>query len=233
MGIQNYSTTPEDNATLPGINFAIGSAPSTVHPSLQQMAADLATWYAAAEWLIQADTPTYVSATSFTVPTDKTSVYSAGRAIQAHGAGYTLTGTIQSSTYSTLTTVVVVWASGSLDSTVSAVAVGLLQGSQGVNQMVAQLGHSPAWINAPTTISANTSGSVGNTYYLAASGVALVLPSSAVNGDQIGFVVPLGVVSCSVNPSGSAIRGVSGTMTIDTTPAAAVLTYDGVTEGWI
>lgn len=132
MGIQNWSPIPANNATgAPNIDIAVGSAPSTVHPSLQQMMADVAAWYAGAEWLVQPDTPTYASATSFTVPGNRTGVYSVGRRVQATGttgSGYTVQGTISSSTAGpTTTTVVVAWDSGSIDSTVDEVAVGVLQ----------------------------------------------------------------------------------------------------------
>lgn len=130
MGLQNWSTTPADNATAaPNINMQTGSAPSTVHPSIRQLMADVATWYADPEWVAQADTPTYINATSFSVPTNRTSVYSVGRRVQAIGTGYTINGTITSSAYTSLTTVVVQWDSGALDNTVSNVAVGLLQNS--------------------------------------------------------------------------------------------------------
>lgn len=127
MGIQNWSTTAASNATQPNINWAEGMPPSDVNNSARAMMADLATWYAGPEWLVQSDAPTYVSATSFSVPSNRTAVFSTGRRVQATGTGYTITGAISSSTYTTLTTVNVVWDSGSLDNTVTQVAVGILQ----------------------------------------------------------------------------------------------------------
>lgn len=128
MGLQNWSTTPANNANAaPNVNMATGSAPSTVHPSVRQMMADVANWYAAPEWVLQADTPTYTGATTFTVPTNRTATYSVNRRVQATGTGYTINGTITASAYGTVTTVTVAWDSGSLDNTVSQVAVGILQ----------------------------------------------------------------------------------------------------------
>ena len=163
MGIENWSPTPADNATgAPNINIAVGSAPSTVHPSLQQMMADVATWHQAAEWLVQNDTPTYVSAMSFTVPGNRTNVYSPGRRVQATGTtapGYTVEGTISSSTAgSTTTTVDVTWDSGSIDSTVDQVAVGILQN---------QLSSIQSAISALSSVYAPISGS---TSYAASGG---------------------------------------------------------------
>ena len=135
MGLQNWSTTPANNATgAPNINMQTGSAPSTVHPSVRQMMADVAAWYALPEWVVQADTPTYTGATTFTLPGDRTGTYSVGRRILAEGttgSGYALTGTITGSAYTTVTTVTVQWDTGSLDATVYVVAVGILQ-----NQLV-------------------------------------------------------------------------------------------------
>lgn len=127
MAIQNWSTTAATNATQPGINWAEGMPPSDVNNSARQMMADVATWFASAEWLPQADTPTYVSATQFTIPGNKTAVYSVGRRVQATGAGYTIKGLISASAYTSLTTVTVVWDSGSLDNTVASLAIGILQ----------------------------------------------------------------------------------------------------------
>jgi microcystin-dependent protein len=47
--------------------------------------------------------------------------------VQAIGTAYTITGAIATSVYTTVTTVTVAWDSGSLDNTVSALAVGILQ----------------------------------------------------------------------------------------------------------
>lgn len=127
MALQNWSATAASNATQPGINWAEGMPPSDVNNSARQMMADVATWYSGPEWLTQADTPAYVSATSFTVPGNKTAVYSVGRRVQAVGTGYTIQGTISSSAYTSLTTIVVTWDTGALDNTVSAVGVGILQ----------------------------------------------------------------------------------------------------------
>lgn len=43
MALKDWSATPATNATAPGINWATGAAPSTVHPSARQMMADIYT----------------------------------------------------------------------------------------------------------------------------------------------------------------------------------------------
>lgn len=128
MSIQEWSILPANNATgVQNINMQTGSAPSTVHPSVRQMMADVATWYASPEWIAQADVPTYTGATTFTVPGNRTGAFSVGRRVQALGTGYTLTGAITGSVYTTVTTVTVRWDTGSLDATVYQLAIGILQ----------------------------------------------------------------------------------------------------------
>lgn len=69
---------------------------------------------------------TYVSATSFTVAGDQTSVFQPGRRIRAVCTAGTIYGVIQSSTFGASTSVIVGWDSTQLDSGLSAVALGLL-----------------------------------------------------------------------------------------------------------
>jgi hypothetical protein len=71
-------------------------------------------------------TPTYVSATSFTVTGDQTSTLHIGRRVKLTTAGGTRYGFITNTAYTTLTTVTVSLDSGSLDSGLSALAYGLL-----------------------------------------------------------------------------------------------------------
>lgn len=80
---------------------------------------------AASEWILQG-TPTYVSGTSFTVNGNQTTVFQVGRRVQAQINSGFIYGTITSSTFSSVTTVVIVPDSGALDATLSSVSVGLL-----------------------------------------------------------------------------------------------------------
>lgn len=47
MAIANYSTTPDSNTSISGINIAEGCAPSGINDAIRQMMADIATEYAA------------------------------------------------------------------------------------------------------------------------------------------------------------------------------------------
>lgn len=84
------------------------------------------------EWIPQAaqfwSTPTYISATSFSVNLDKTAIFTAQRRLQAIVTAGVITGTIRSASFGGgITTVIVNWDSTQLDSGLSAVSVGLLE----------------------------------------------------------------------------------------------------------
>ncbi|WP_080426446.1 tail fiber domain-containing protein [Burkholderia ubonensis] len=127
MALWQWSITAANNATAdPSINWQEGQAPSTVNDSARAMMAAIATWYQAPEWLNLGDTPTYVSGTQFTVPTNRTSAYTVGRRVRAFVTAGTIYGTITASAYTSLTTITVAWDAGALDSGVSEVDVGIL-----------------------------------------------------------------------------------------------------------
>lgn len=78
------------------------------------------------QWVASGLTPTYVSATSFTLAGDQTSAFHVGRRLQTTNTSGTIYSRIVTSAYTTLTTVTVVNDSGVLDSGLSAVNYGLL-----------------------------------------------------------------------------------------------------------
>lgn len=80
----------------------------------------------ASEQWVEGPTPTYVSATSFTLTGDQTATFHVGRRVKTTNSGGTVYGTIITSAYTTLTTITIVTDSGSLDSGLSAVSYGLL-----------------------------------------------------------------------------------------------------------
>lgn len=71
-------------------------------------------------------TPTFVSATQFTLVGDQTNTFTVGRRIKATVTAGTVYGTITVSAFAVLTTVTVVIDSGNLDSGLSAISYGLL-----------------------------------------------------------------------------------------------------------
>ena len=91
----------------------------------------------ATEWVSSGLTPTYVSATSFTVPGDQTTTLHAGRRLKITDSGGTDYATITSSVYGALTTLIVaVDGSGSIDSGISAVSYGLSASANSSNPAV-------------------------------------------------------------------------------------------------
>lgn len=81
---------------------------------------------AQSEWETLATTPTYINATQFTVPGDQTTALHLGRRVRLPCTGGVRSGVISVSAFTTLTTVTVELDSGSLDSGLSGVAVGIL-----------------------------------------------------------------------------------------------------------
>lgn len=126
MGIKDWSTTAASNNSASPNGFPEGMSPSGVNDSAREMMATLRAWYEAAQWINLGHTPTRTSGTAFTVATDLTATYAAGRRLQCND-GSTLYGVITSSSYSAPnTTVNVTMDSGSLTTSLSGVAVGIL-----------------------------------------------------------------------------------------------------------
>lgn len=81
------------------------------------------------EYVLQNETPTYISGTQFSVPDDRTSHYEVGRRVQAVVTAGTIYGTVTASSAGgapTITTITVLWDSGTLDAGLSAVSTGVL-----------------------------------------------------------------------------------------------------------
>lgn len=78
------------------------------------------------QWVQSGFTPTFVSATQFTVPGDQTSAFHVNRRVKALVTAGTVYGYISASAFGALTTVTVVLDSGVLDSGLSNVQLGLI-----------------------------------------------------------------------------------------------------------
>jgi hypothetical protein len=78
------------------------------------------------QWIDSGVTPTYVSATSFTLPGDRTSAFTVGRRVKVLVTAGTAYGTITASVFAALTTVTVLMDSTPLDSGLSSVQLGLI-----------------------------------------------------------------------------------------------------------
>ena len=167
MALWQWSTVAANNASAGTINWAEGQAPSTVNDSARQMMADVASdLMADREWLKFGDTPTYVSGTQFTVPTNRTSVYSVGRRVRANVTAGTVYGTITVSAYTSLTTVTVALDSGSLDSGLSEVDVGIMNPAN----TSMPTGLNPTFATVTTTGNATVGGNLSITGNVTATG---------------------------------------------------------------
>ena len=80
---------------------------------------------AVTQW-VSGPTPTYISATSFSLVGDQTTEFHVGRRVKTTNSGGTIYSTIVTSAYAAVTTVTVVNDTGTLDAGLSAVSYGLL-----------------------------------------------------------------------------------------------------------
>lgn len=81
------------------------------------------------EWKASALTPTFVSATSFTLVGDQTVEFHKGRRLKSTNSGGTIYSTVVASSFAVTTTVTVANDTGSLDSGLSAVSLGIVRAS--------------------------------------------------------------------------------------------------------
>jgi hypothetical protein len=129
MGVEAWSTTAASNNASPPNGAPEGMAPSGVNDCIRQIMADVRSQLQDGQWLNWGHTPTRVDDDTFTVATDLTTTYHAGRRLKVTGSatGYC---TIASSSYSNPnTTVNVTMDSGNLPGTLSAVYVAMLTAS--------------------------------------------------------------------------------------------------------
>lgn len=78
------------------------------------------------EWIASGLTPTFISATSFSLLGDQTTIFQVGRRLKIATSGGTIYSTITVSAFTTLTTITVVNDSGVLDSGISSVSYSIL-----------------------------------------------------------------------------------------------------------
>lgn len=134
-GIDKYSTTPASNNAASPDGFAENMRPSGVNDSARQVMADIRTWYEDAEWLKlgvngspNGFSISYVSASVFKFPgTDRRSLIPVNRRVKAGIGSGVIYGTVTDSSLSASDTqITVAWDSGSLDSSLSYISLGIL-----------------------------------------------------------------------------------------------------------
>ena len=130
-GFKGYSETAASNNDPAPAGAPEGMSPKAVNDTMRQMMANSATELFSNEfsWLDFNDTPTYATATTFTITGDVTTAYHVGRRVRLTGTTpFTVYGTITDSSFGGAnTTVTVVLDSGSMDATLNEVALSTLK----------------------------------------------------------------------------------------------------------
>ena len=124
--IKTWSQTAASNNSASPDGAPEGMLPSGLNDAIRECMAAIRKWYDDAQWIDDGGTPTFVSATQFTLSGDKTAIFHVDRRIKCYGTTMgTLYGYITASTFaSPNTTVTVSLDSGSLTSNLSRVYYG-------------------------------------------------------------------------------------------------------------
>lgn len=133
--IKLWSTTPASNNSSPPQGAPEGMAPSTVNDIMRQQMSDHRTQWEEASWFDYGYTISYVAATQFKFgAADRTALAEVSRRVRAQVGAGTIYGLITASSYSAPdTTVTVSWDSGSLDASLSGIAISILSfGNSGI-----------------------------------------------------------------------------------------------------
>lgn len=120
-----WSTTPGNNNSTPPDGWPEGQAPSTINDCARQMMADIRTAFGDLQYFDTGNTPSYLSATTFSLGAADTTNFKVGRRIKLHDAS-TLYGTIESVSS---TFVSVRLDSGALTASLSSCAIAIVDSS--------------------------------------------------------------------------------------------------------
>ena len=149
-GLKDYTSVAASNTSL----FPEGMAPSSVNDSARQVQADVVNGYRDSEWANWGDTPSRASASTFKITGDVTTRYTVNRALRCNDAT-TLYGIITASSYSAPdTTVTVNLDSGSLTTSLTAVAIASLSPTN--RSIPTALGRKGADVASASTINLST-----------------------------------------------------------------------------
>lgn len=120
-----WSTTAGSNSATPPDGWPEGQAPSTVNDCAREMMAQIRTAINDLQFVDLGDSPTFVSATKFSIPGNLTATYQIGRRLKIlDGGSGTLYGFISDASGSAVsTTVTVLFDGGVMTGSISAVAV--------------------------------------------------------------------------------------------------------------
>lgn len=230
--LRGWSTTANSNNASPPNGWPENMAPSAVNNTARQGMASVAEWYRDAGW-VEYDVATYVSATQFTVPSDRTADYTQGRRAKAVLTGSVIYGTITGAVFSSVTTVTVNWdGSGALDNTLSSAQLSILTTSHQVEASDVLI------YNKQTdnyTLQGSDNGKVVEIN--AATGKNVTLPQNSTEALPAGFhcvVRQMGVGQVTLVTQGSDTLGVAaGNKTrAQYSPIFVDLTVSGTPNAW-
>ncbi|MES1989275.1 MAG: hypothetical protein V4440_14820 [Pseudomonadota bacterium] len=174
------------------------------------------------QWVSSGITPTYVSATQFTLPGDQTSAFQVGRRVKATVTAGTVYGTISVSAFAVLTTVTLVMDAGQvLDSGLSSVGYGILTTTP--NSIPYALSADKIQLQ---TYTAFTTGGTSSAFTLTP------IPAIAANATNLEFTITLHTA-----PTGSPTLSVSGKAAlnlkyVDSIPSLQFINSTVAPNGW-
>lgn len=126
MKIGKWSLSAGGNNAVPPDGWPEGQAPSTINDCARENMAAIRVAFADVQFFDQDFTPTYINATSFSVIGNQTSAIHAGRRLKVFDAGNVLYATVQTASFSVVTTIHVNADSGNLTSSLSSFALAIL-----------------------------------------------------------------------------------------------------------
>jgi len=235
-GIKDYSITAANNTTIGSINTAEGMLPSNINNCFRGLGAELREWYNDSQWVIYGDgdngfTITYASATSFTVAgVDVTSFYHVGRRVKAIATTPgTIFGTISATTFSTNTTVTVVWDSGSLANEAVVIYVAALSKT---NDSIPELVITNAKVAAAAAIDATKigGGAVSNLEFSYLDGVTSAIQTQIDSKQATITGAATTIVSSDLTASRAVISNSSGKIAVSTVTDTELGYVSGVTS---
>lgn len=131
--VGSWSTTAGSNNSTPPDGWPEGQAPSTVNDCAREMMAALRTVFNDSQFVDQNLTPTYVSATQFSVTGNQTSAIHAGRRLKIFdataGVATVLYATVTTASFTAVTNIHVTADAGQLTSSLSSFAMSILSSS--------------------------------------------------------------------------------------------------------
>lgn len=130
MKVGRWSTAAGSNNASPPNGWPEGQLPSTVNDCAREMMASIRTMLLDSQFIDQDYTPTFITASSFSVPGNQTSAIQIGRRLKCFdataGTQQIIYGTVTSVSFTAVTTVHIEADSGSLTSSLSSFGIGII-----------------------------------------------------------------------------------------------------------